>query len=311
MKFAAKDVAKRLIPLVNRGTERLGVRLQPVHYYSEVPDRRALRLTRREWARPITLTGVHWDLDEQIGWLRGVCAPYAAEVAGLREWRELGKDRGPGYGPTESTVLHCFVRSTRPERIIEIGSGVSTVISRRAADRNVAEGLADSAITCIEPFPRQALLDFPGVRVDRRRAQVVEEAAFAELCAGDMLFIDSTHAVRTGSELARVYLEVIPNLAPGVVLHIHDVMLPYLFSPDVLDSPFDWQETTLLAALLTRNQSLKVLACESALHHDRQEELRAILPDYRPVALRDGLFAGYGRTDENHQFPSSIWLATV
>ena len=135
----AKDAAKRLIPRVNRVTERLGVRVQPVHYYSEIPDRRALR-TDRAWSRRIEIAGQDRDLDDQLDWLEKVCAPYVHEVAGLSSWQELGSDRGPGYGPIESQVLHSVVRSLAPARILEVGSGVSTVISRRAVDRNETEG---------------------------------------------------------------------------------------------------------------------------------------------------------------------------
>lgn len=303
---AARDVVKRLIPLVNRATERVGVRVQPVHYYSEVPDRRALRADQSAWARPVELVGVDWDLDEQLAWLEEVCGPYAAEVVGLADWRGLGTDRGPGFGPIESQILHCAVRSLAPARILEIGSGVSTVISRRAADRNAAEGRRPTAITCIEPYPRDSLRALPGVEVVAQRAQDVDRVHFERLEAGDVLFIDSTHAVRTGSELARLYLEVLPRLAPGVVVHIHDIVFPYLYMPDVLDNVFDWQESTLLAALLIGNGGLRVLACTSALHHGRPAAVAALLPDYRPRPMRDGLYVA-GR-DHGH-YPSSIWLA--
>jgi hypothetical protein len=235
-----------------------------------------------------------------------MCAPSVAEVRGLEEYHELGRDRGPGYGPIESQVLHCVVRSLAPARILEVGSGVSTVVSRRAADRNAAEGRGATAITCIEPYPRDALRALPGVEVVAEPAQSVDDAHFAALGKGDLLFIDSTHAVRTGSELARLYLEVIPRLAPGVVVHIHDIALPYLYSPDVLDSVFDWQESTLLAALLTGNDRLSVLACQSALHHERPDGLARVLPDYRPRATRDGLNVVPGGGPGH--FPSSLWL---
>ena len=78
-----RERAKAAVPVVNRLTERLGVRLQPVHYYSEVPDRRRLRSERASWARPAGLHGVHWDLDEQLRWLEKVCLPHRDEVAGL------------------------------------------------------------------------------------------------------------------------------------------------------------------------------------------------------------------------------------
>lgn len=306
----AKEASKRLIPAVNRVTERLGVRLQPVHYYSEVPDRAALRSDRTAWTDRVEIAGHDWDLDAQLAWLEHVCAPYVHEVAGLHEWRTLGTDRGPGYGPLESQVLHAVVRSLAPSRILEIGSGVSTVISRRAADRNAAEGRGETAITCVEPYPRDALRALSGVEVVAERAQVVDAAHFAALGAGDVLFIDSTHALRTGSELARLYLEVLPRLAPGVVVHIHDIVLPYLHMPDVLDNVFDWQESTLLAALLTDNHRLQVLACESLLHHDRPDGLARVLPDYRPRRMQDGLYADGGVASGDH-FPSSIWLTRV
>ena len=137
----------------------------------------------------------------------------------------------------------------------------------------------------------------------------VDGAHFAELEAGDVLFIDSTHAVRTGSELARLYLEIIPRLRPGVLVHVHDVVLPYLHMPDVLDNVFDWQETTLLAALLTDNPRLRVLACTSLLHHDRPEDLAQVLPDYRPRRMNNGLYADDGASGDH--FPSSIWLSRV
>ncbi|NMO90381.1 class I SAM-dependent methyltransferase [Actinomycetospora sp. TBRC 11914] len=302
----ARDASKALIPRVNRLTERLGVRVQPVHYYSEVPDRRALRRDRG-WARRIDVSGHGWDLDAQLAWLGEVCGPYVPEVAGLDAWRDLGSDRGPGYGPVESQVLHGVVRSLAPARILEVGSGVSTVIARGAADRNVAEGRRPTAITCIEPFPRDALRALAGVHVVADRAQDADRAHFDALGAGDVLFIDSTHALRTGSELARLYLEILPRLAEGVVVHIHDVYLPYLHTPDVLDNVFDWQETTLLAALLTDNPRLRVLACESVLHHDRPEALAGVLPDYRPRRMHDGLYTD-GSADH---FPSSIWLTRV
>jgi predicted O-methyltransferase YrrM len=306
----AKEASKRLIPLVNRVTERLGVRVQPVHYYSEVPDRGALRADRAGWTHRVDIAGHDWDLDAQLAWLGEICTPYVHEVAGLHDWQALGTDRGPGYGPVESQVLHAVVRSLAPARILEIGSGVSTVISRRAADRNAAEDRGRTAITCIEPYPRDALRALPGVEVVAERAQVVDAAHFDALRAGDLLFIDSTHALRTGSELARLYLEVLPRLAPGVVVHIHDIVLPYLHMPDVLDNVFDWQESTLLAALLTDNHRLQVLACESLLHHDRPGDLARVLPDYRPRRMQDGLYADAGVASGDH-FPSSIWLTRV
>jgi hypothetical protein len=87
------------------------------------------------------------------------------------------------------------------------------------------------------------------------------------LSAGDLLFIDSTHAVKVGSDVVRIYLEIIPHLPAGIFLHIHDVYLPYAYPRDVFSMPYWWQETGLLIALLTNNPRLSVLTCLSALHY--------------------------------------------
>jgi hypothetical protein len=301
---AAKDRAKAVMVRANTVFERAGVHVEPVHYYSNVPDRRALRRTIDEWAKPLPLFGIDWDLDAQAAWVLDTTAIHISEVTGLADYERYGRLLlGPGYGPIESQLLHCVVRSLAPARILEVGSGVSTMVSVAASCRNADEGRPPTDVTCIEPYPGAGLLELEDVRLIRQPAQVVPAEVFEELGAGDVLFVDSTHTVRTGSELSRLYLDVLPRLAHGVLVHIHDIYLPYAFAPDVLDSLFDWQETTLVAALLTGSDRFEVLACCSALHHERPDGLGAAFPDYRPRATASGLYTG-----ADGHFPSSLWL---
>src|SRR3989449_3319773 len=144
---------------------------------------------------------------------------------------------------------------------------------------NQQEGRRGSRLICIEPYPTKGFARLEGIRHVRDLCQAVPMSLFRELGAGDLLFVDSSHAVKTGSDTQRIYLEVIPQLPPGVFIHIHDITLPYLHDPDVLSNYWAWQETALLLALLTHNPHLSVMACESALHHDRTEALTAILSD--------------------------------
>ena len=148
-----------------------------------------------------------------------------------------------------------------------------------------------------------------GITLIREMCQALPASLFGELRDGDLLFIDSSHAVRTGSDTLRIYTELIPNLAPGVFVHVHDITLPYLYPPDALVNPWAWQETTLLLALLTHNPRLSVLACESALHHDRPAALAKILSDYRPRTQQQGLDVS-GNSQAGTHFPASIWLRT-
>src|ERR1700694_4551224 len=177
----------------------------------------------------------------------------------------------------------------RPARVIEVGSGASTATMLYAASLNAREGRRTTAITCIEPFPRPGFARVRGISHIRELVQAVPSHVFAQLEAGDLLFIDSSHSVKVGSDVLRIYLDVIPQLQPGVFVHIHDCYLPYLYPRDALSSYFGWQETSLLLALLTGNTQLQPLACASALHYGRPAELHSILSDYQPQGHRQGL----------------------
>src|SRR5262249_20234712 len=137
--------------------------------------------------------------------------------------------------------------------------------------------------------------------------QAVPEAVFARLGPGDLLFIDSSHAVKIGSDVLAIYLDIVPKLGPDIYIHIHDISLPYLHSPDALDDYFGWQETALVLALLTHNERMAVLACMAALCQDHPRELAGFMPDFRPRSLIDGISPNSNA--EGH-YPSSLWLKT-
>jgi hypothetical protein len=290
-------------------SDRLGIHVLPKHYYSPVPDHAWLKEHKELWTGRVNLQGVEWDLDCQMDWLVRMCEPYYDEVRGLGFYTEASSvGWGPGFGAIESQVLHCVIRSLAPPRILEIGSGVSTACMVNAAKSNNQENKPAARITCIEPYPKPAFRGLSGIRHIQELCQAVPREIFAELEAGDLFFVDSSHAVKTGSDVLRIYLEIIPRLPPGVIVHIHDIFLPYLYSRDALTNFFDWQETALLAALMTNNSRLSVLTCLSALHYDRSKELRALLSDYQSQANEQGLHVN--RTALQGHFPASLWLRT-
>lgn len=286
--------------------DHAGLHVLPKHYYTPVPDCTWLRDNHSLWIGRSSLTGIHWDLAEQFAWLKDVCQPYYGEVAGLKSYYSFTQN-GPGYGEIESQVLHCFVRRFTPANIIEIGSGVSTLCMLEAAGLNQREGKRVPRITCVEPFPRPGLRHRKEVELIPQFCQQVPLSLFGRLSDGDFLFIDSTHAVKVGSDVMHIYLEIIPRLPAGVFLHIHDVYLPYAYPRDVFSMPYWWQETALLMALLTNNSRLSVLTCLSALHYDYPEQMRELLTDYHPAPNHEGL--AVSPSDRGH-FPASIWLKT-
>lgn len=298
---------KRLLFKAFLMLDRAGLHVIPKHYYTPVPDCTWLENNRPLWIGRSSLEGIRWDLAGQFAWLERVCDPYYGEVRGLKSYHGFAGS-GPGYGEIESQVLHCFIRQYPPANVIEIGSGVSTMCMIEAGGLNRRDGKRATKITCLEPFPSERLRSHKQVELIPQCCQQVPLSFFDRLSAGDLLFIDSTHAVKVGSDVLRIYLEIIPHLPPGIFLHIHDIYLPYAYPRNVFSMPYWWQETALLTALLTNNSKLSVLACLSALHYDYPEQLQKLLPDYRPAENDEGLAV---RPSAPGHFPASLWLQTL
>ncbi len=288
--------------------DRAGLHVMPKHYYTPVPDCTWLEQNKTLWTGRSSLKGISWDLAAQFAWLKDCCEPYYGEVAGLKSYYSYTQNgSGLGYGEIESQVLHCFVRRYAPANIIEIGSGVSTMCMLDASALNQRDGKRVPKITCVEPFPSDSLRKRKEVELIPQFCQQIPLSLFHRLTPGDVLFIDSTHAVKVGSDVMRIYLEIIPHLPPGIFLHIHDIYLPYAYPRDVFTKPFWWQETALLMTLLVNNPKLSVLTCLSALHYDYPQQMQKLLTDYRPAPNSEGLAL---TANAPGHFPASIWLKT-
>ncbi len=170
----------------------------------------------------------------------------------------------------DALILHAFLRQLRPRRLIEIGSGWSSALILDTADRY----LPDLRCTFIDPYPElvRSLL----ARGDESRATVVPEpvqtvdrSLFTGLGEGDVLFVDLSHVAKIGSDTTHVYLEVLPTLAKGVVVHFHDIFWPFEYDRSWVDEGRAWTEAYLLRALLCENPSWELLLWNDwlAYHH--------------------------------------------
>jgi len=121
----------------------------------------------------------------------------------------------------DAAALYTLVRDRRPARVVEIGAGHSTRIGARA----VADGGLTTEHVAVDPAPRAALGALP-VRWERRPVQELDPGVVDGLASGDLLFVDSSHVLVAGSDVAFLFTELIPRLRPGVLLHVHDVFLP-------------------------------------------------------------------------------------
>jgi len=249
------------------------------------------------------MRGIQTDVRRQVNAMREMCEPFANEYRDNLHFKKATFEHlGPGYGYIEAQALHGVIRSLKPKHIIEVGSGVSTYCMLQA----VALNPNGCDLTCIEPHPSDWLRSAK-VNLIERPVQSVSGEIFESLGAGDFLFIDSSHAVKTGGDVNYLILEVLPVLRRGVTVHFHDITLPYDYNPDALQTFIQPQETALLHAFLVGNRGFEILFCMSQIHHDLPEALKEVFPEYQPEAMRNGLWADGG---PGH-FPSSLYLRVV
>jgi len=277
----------------------------PKHYYAPIADINELAQTREKWAKRSQMVGVEMDLDEQIRFLRDNILPFQSEYLGNKTYIDGTRGGfGPGFGFIEAQAYHGVLRSLKPKRVVEIGSGVSTYCAIAASRLNQKETGRATELICIEPNPSRFLLETKDVSLKVSPVEEVPFSFFEPLGEGDLLFIDSTHAVRPAGDVVYLYCEVLPRLRPGVVVHIHDIYFPFTYQPNLLTSLFHWSETCMLQTLLVNNSRLKTLLCLSMLHYDAPDALREVFPEYVREASDDGLYADSSST----HYPSSIYL---
>lgn len=285
--------------------QRAGLNLLPEHFYSGVPNLADLE-RRQDWRRPRTMHGIaRREIDEQLALLDEWLRPHAAFLQDRSVHREAfaGGGADGGYGEIEAEVLFGFVATARPGKVIQVGCGVSTAIVLGAAERTGYR----PQVVCLEPYPSDYLKERARegrVRLVDRPAQTIDFDTIADLDSGDLLFIDSTHAVKPGSEVNYLIHEVLPRLRPGVWVHFHDIYFPYDYARDTLDGDLLFpQESALLYAFLVGNERLRIEASLSMIHYARPDALAALIPKYRPARSADGL-----RMDRAGHFPSACWL---
>jgi len=308
MGHIAKEFARKAIVALHKVGLRLGVVIIRNHYYTAVPDLNVLARTKQTWARRSELVGVEVDLDRQVKRLREVCLPFSSEFRGNGAYTDACRSAcGPGFGYIEAQALHAVVRHLKPHNIIEVGCGVSTFCMLKAAALNASEGVP-GRLVCIEPHPTDWLRNAP-VELIAKAVQSVSLETFTKLGAGDLLFIDSSHAVRTGSDVNFLILEVLPRLRAGVVVHFHDITLPFGYSPVTLQVLVQPAETALLHAFLIGNQGVEIVFCLSQLHYERPEVLSEVFPEYVPRSQPDGLRdPGLPFYQPPGHFPTSAYL---
>ncbi len=243
------------------------------HFYSPVPDFDDLRRHReRIWRPDLTeLPGVDLNVEGQkalLESLRDLAAEfdYPEEPEEGSAFPQFHEPNGLFEG-IDSRMLFCLLRHLKPSRVVEVGSGFSSLLLADV-NRSYFDGGID--ITCVEPYPRSFLREgVSGInRLMENRVEDVGLDLFQTLEAGDILFIDSSHVLKTGNDVHYLYLDIMPQLAKGVVIHCHDIFLPYEYPEQwILDYERGWNEQYLLRAVLMFSRGFRVLFGSVCAHH--------------------------------------------
>lgn len=180
----------------------------------------------------------------------------------------------------DAEFLYAALRHFKPKAMIEVGSGWSSLI---AAEVNRTHLKSSMSFSCIEPYPRQFLIDgVDGItQLVRERVEDVELRFFDQLNDGDVLFIDSSHVSKVGSDVNYLFFEVLPRLRPGVMVHIHDIFLPDEYPKVwVIDQGRNWNEQYLLRAFLQFNRSWEVMWTSHFMGTRHTAATQATFPRY-------------------------------
>ncbi len=298
--LAVAAAAPIVAPAARRGIGsaaclRLGFLPVPVHFYSPIPDVEDLR-RRRVWDARSELPGVAFNREHQLELLESLGAEFGDECAWPANQRPSA-DAGDSDFHTENgsfsfgcaASTHCMIRRSKPSLVVEIGSGQSSIVISQALAANSMETGAPARHCVVDPYPSPALAQNAGVPAELTlsRVEFLSPDWFAALSAGDVLFIDSGHTARIGGDVNFLFLEVLPRVAPGVLVHVHDIPLPWDYPPAYSTGPglrHFWTEAYLLQAFLAFNSTFEVMLAMRYLMTDEREAFQRAFRHFDPLS---------------------------
>ena len=263
-------------------SDRWGYHIRPIHYYEPLPDFRAI--TADQIKRKRTYPAIDFRWEAQLTLLDELAA-YRDELTKLDF--DFTNNFFSGF---DAAVYYSLIRHLKPRRIIEIGGGYSTRIAAKALSAN-----REGSLTCIEPYPEERLSNADlHIELITKRVEEIDVDFFSCLETNDILFIDSSHTVKFGSDVCYEFLEILPRLRPGVLVHIHDIFFPH-------DYPVEWlinrrlalNEQYLLEAFLAFSTTFCVELANYWICLDHLEKAARLWPN------------------DSNQRASSFWMRRV
>jgi len=262
-------VALRDVPLdtwlwsdveTRRRMQKRGINVVPANFYSDVPTIAELENSfeyqgrdRPPYPLPVDEAALRRELESLLPFAKEFSPPSSSE--GMPDGERYTWDRKL-FTYCDAMAYYCYVRKLKPRTVLEFGSGYSTLVAIEAAKAN-----GGAKIVCVEPFPREFLKHKQEIELKVQTAQSISAEYLNDtLQDGDLLFIDSTHTVKAGSDCLHLYLRLLPKLRRDVTVHVHDIYLPFAMPKDwMLRRQTYWTEQYLLMAMLQDNPKVRIL----------------------------------------------------
>src|SRR6266496_602235 len=259
-----------------------------IHFYSPVPDIPDLE-ARQIWERKSELSGINFHPEKQVQFLHQLGQEYGNECSwplhpAGKETEFYLKNNSFSYGC--ASALHTIIRHFKPQHFIEIGSGHSSKVISHALEKNKQEDPSyNPKYIIIDPYPGEMISKLPMVseRI-KDKVECVDPKIFESLGNQDIVFVDSSHTVKTGGDVNFVILDVLPRLKSGVLVHFQDINLPYEYPKVYFTNPqfrMFWTEAYLLQAFLACNSQFEILLAMNYLQTDHMDEFRKAFAPFK------------------------------
>lgn len=281
-------VGVQYLPLCKKILLHVGVFPIRNDYYEPLFDN---RLLRHPLSNNRDLTGIDWNVEQQLSVLDRFQFENELKDVPLSKKNDLTFYlNNVRFEAGDAEYWYSLIRLIKPAKIFEIGSGHSTLMAIKAIEKNEQENPAyQCKHICIEPY-EMPWLEKTSATVIRKKIEDLDKSFFAELDENDILFIDSSHVIRPQGDVLFEYLELLPSLRKGVIVHVHDIFSPKDYPDEWVRKEVKfWNEQYIIEAFLTSNSGWKIIGALNYLHHNHYEKLQAncpfLTPDKNPASL--------------------------
>lgn len=280
------------------------VRTRPGHFYSPFPDLDELAERDEVFAPMRTFAGIDLHESEQLALLdefakTAIDLPWTDEPQPTADPPLRYHWANRPYAHGDGLFTACMLAHLKPRRYVEIGSGYSTLLALDVRDHILASTTTE--ITSIEPYPDvlTTLLageQPPNFALVQSKAQDIDPGIVEGLAANDVLFIDSTHVAKAGSDVNHIFFELLPLVAPGVHIHIHDVFANFEYPREWVFQRRAWSESYLLRSFLQFNDSFEIVFWGAWLAQHHADRLDRPGQPFAPALINPGASLWMKRT---------------